>query len=231
MIEPIEQPERICFPCGLKYDTKKYGNQCPKCQNQEQNAKAQAGRSIIYGLTGNLNAMTFSTFKSTEQPAAFAEAMKFIDDLPHGRVLVLLGAPGTGKTHLIVAICLAALNCQINGAYRSMVTLTNEWKRAEDWGQYHREKITPLFDIELLALDELGREARTDQMLAGLDELIDYRYIHGLATVLGSNLKSSAFEQYVGDSLWSRLSHSGWAEIITMAGKWPDNDYRRRLRE
>lgn len=258
-----------CGNCGRLFSREDGNYQCPVCtQTEQEKRKAeeeqrrQDWRWEKNGLEGKLCGMELQASSDTKdddfykpfdpniQPAALKAALRFVDEWPHGRCLVFIGAPGTGKTHLLAGITNRLIEHKhATAMYRSMVYLTNAWKRAPDWGEYHRENVEPLaketFSFKVadqfgqtmvmrlpnlvLLLDELGREARTDQLMAELDELLDRRYSNELATVLATNLPLPAFKQYLGESLWSRIE--SWAEIVEMQGKWPDNDYRRRLKK
>ena len=181
-------------------------------------------------LDARLRMLTLEGFDHEAQPAAYLACQRFARDWPHQRALALLGPPGTGKTHLLASIMLALMQ-RTAGRYISLTRFLNEWKEAEDWSAFGRGQFRPLVETPVLAIDEVGREARTDQIAATLGELIDYRFGNNLPTLIASNLALAEFQVYVGAAIWSRLFVSGWADVITMAGKWPDNDYRRRLKD
>lgn len=187
-------------------------------------------RLASIGLPNELIDKRFDTFDRSLQPQALDAAVAFVKDWPHHRCLLFTGLPGTGKSHLIAAIlreCYERNN--VVSKYHSVAVMTTLWKHAEDWSKFGREIVEPLMQARLIALDEIGREARTDQWLAELDVLLASRYSDRLPTILATNLALDAFIRHIGASLWSRLD--SWAEILTMAGKSPDNDYRRRLKD
>lgn len=129
-----------------------------------------------------------------------------------GRCLVMVGAPGLGKTHLAIAVGLQAIqrNCQV----KCVVTqaLLNRVLGAD--GPRERERILrPYKKCDLLILDEFGYLIPEAGAGPVLYELITARY-ERRATIITSNKSLTEWGRVVQDTalaeaLVDRLMHHG----------------------
>ena len=72
----------------------------------------------------------------------------------HGGVL-LIGPPGTGKSHIAIALTVAAIQAGHTALYRSAFDLTQDMAEAEATGT-RKEVIAQLCKVDLLVLEDLG---------------------------------------------------------------------------
>src|SRR5262249_39818384 len=118
-------------------------------------------------------------------------ATEFADTYVRGkpnRGFILSGPVGTGKTHLIAA-ALSHLIIEV-GASASYVEISLLYARIRagfNEGKSGGEIIGPLSEIEILAIDELGKGRGSPFELETLDELIARRYNAGRTTLFGTN--------------------------------------------
>jgi len=133
------------------------------------------------------------------------------------RGLVLHGAVGRGKTHLLAAM-LRELVFQ-HGVQVRFVEFTHllaALKQGFEHGQGQGSTLDPLADVEVLAIDELGKGRNTEWELAVVDELISRRY-NGMKTVVATtnyapgvetgaqaNLSLEGVQQSLGDRVGDR---------------------------
>jgi DNA replication protein DnaC len=184
-------------------------------------------------------------------PARMA-AYRFVEEYPVDRTgLLLIGTIGVGKTHLAVGIikelirskgtaCLfydyRELLKQIQNSYNEKVKATE------------LDVLRPVFETEVLVLDELGAVKPTEWVWDTVSLILNTRYNDGRTTIITTNYRnlrererpgnarstSSEAAKYasenetlgdrIGDRMRSRLHEMCY--IVTMEGQ----DYRERVK-
>ena len=129
--------------------------------------------------------------------------------LASGRGLWLFGDAGTGKTTLAMLTSKTALEHGHSVAIYSMPKLLARIRRTYDGGvgeQTYDELFQRLATVDLLHIDDLGAENRTEWVLEQLYALINERYETERALIVTSNHDYDRLEQQVGTRVVSRLS-------------------------
>ena len=159
------------------------------------------------------------------QHAALHEVRKFRDKGTPGEPgLLLVGAPGVGKTHLITALLrFLVLERGVECRFVDSFQLLEELKATFDAGSGSSQLMEDVSHVEVLGLDELGKTKPTGWQHQVLDQIISRRYDQGLTTFVISNyaLESSGrptrsanpdplnlretLEERVGARIFSRL--------------------------
>ena len=167
------------------------------------------------GLSEIQAKQTFAAYDHNNAETAIAKA-KAILAAKNKSSLILAGKPGTGKTHLAVAIAIDAMQSGRQAIFRTMPDLLEELRRA-DWEHTDFFGLRRMFgEVDCLVLDDWGKEKATDKGMEYLHQIIDYRYRHGKQTIVTTNALNPA---ELGDAskieaLVSRLMENGeWVSL------------------
>jgi DNA replication protein DnaC len=200
-----------------------------------QNETTQAARYRLYQLS-NLEAfktMSFASFSvqgrlglADEQirslQYALSQAQQFAAN-PRGWLL-LMGSYGCGKTHLAAAV---ANTCVEFGMQTIFLTVPD----LLDWLRYSYDATDDTFErrfeelknINLLVLDDLGAHNSTNWAAEKLFQIMDYRYLRKLPTVVTSNLELEDLD----DRVRSRLQDPDLVTCVRISAP----DYRSPVKD
>lgn len=140
--------------------------------------------------------------------------------------LVLLGEPGCGKTHLSMAVANVLLNKGIPVLYFQHVEGTNEIKSMiKNENESVHSKISDMKKVDVLIWDDMfkGREKPTDFILETIFEVINYRYLNLLPTIISSEKIPEQLLE-IDKAIGSRILERGKGHTVVIEGM--ENNYR-----
>lgn len=146
-----------------------------------------------------------------------------------GRSLVLLGAPGRGKTHLAIAVAYKAIQNGYDARFTTAALLLNELHVAAREGELEKA-LAGFVAPDVLVIDELGYLAYGQDAANSLFQVVDRRYLKQKPIVITSNKEPANWggvlhDPDLAEAIVDRLQEHG--EVIRLKGK----SYRRRRAE
>lgn len=195
---------------------------CPECSIADQR-KVDRERLKSLGVPEILVDATFENFSKNDGcEAGHVDEVKSFCEKKRG-FLIMLGAYGTGKSHLAVA----ALRVFDRGWFTKQSSLLSALRAT------YRDKTA--FDpkdraqsAQLFVLDDVGVSSGGRDELPLLHEILDYRHGERLPTIITSNLPWENLTSALGERMGDRLRESTF-RVLTFAGLSHRRDARGKF--
>lgn len=168
--------------------------------------------------------------RDLEKKMAVTHVKEFIDGLDNnlreGRGLWIFGGTGTGKTTLAMLMSKSALEAGKTVAIYSLPKLLARIRRtydSEPGGDSYLSLFGQLTSVDLLHIDDLGAEKRSDWVLEQLYSLVNERYESQRSILVTTNLELEELETQIGARTVSRLSQM--CDLVELRGpdsRWSD---------
>lgn len=209
-------PFGVCDGTGWLVDSEDIATPCQCRARKVEKARA---RGVSATLPRRFRGVSFDRPPVTEmarepgtrnQIAEVREFSEQIDErLDQGGGLWIQGDTGTGKTTLAMLVSKAALDAGRTAAIYSLPGLLARIRRTFD-GEAGEDSYFTFFNrlvsVDLLHLDDLGAENRTEWVLEQLYAIIDRRYSDQRSILVTTNLEEPQLFEQLGDRIVSRLT-------------------------
>jgi DNA replication protein DnaC len=131
--------------------------------------------------------------------------------------VIAVGNPGTGKTHICIALGIEAIKHKVNVLFKKAAELVNEMSRAQQELDKYLKKINK---FPVLIIDEMGYLSFNDKDSSLLFQIIAQRY-ETKTTIITTNLHFSEWGDFLEDkklitAIIDRLSHK--TKFLNMFG-------------
>ena len=217
--EPFPEPacpHGICDGSGWILGPEDVARPCECREQRLRRGRSKGVASVVpprYRGVGFDRPPVSDMARSLETKGAVTETAAFVESLDEkldtGRGLWLFGDTGTGKTTLAMLISKAALEAGHSVAIYSLPKLLARIRRtydSEPSGESYLTFFERLTSVDLLHIDDLGAEKRSDWVLEQLYALINERYEAQRSMLITTNLPHEALEEQIGARTVSRLS-------------------------
>jgi DNA replication protein DnaC len=203
-----------------------------RCREQGDQAKLLEGARIPRRYMH----CSLSKYEKNNQSQwrAVSEVTKILDNYLLGKVdrgLLIMGSVGVGKTHLSVAILRGLMDQGVQCLFYEFGNLLKEIQDSYNKISHTSELrlLAPVYQAEVLVLDELGASKPTDWVRDTMMQIIGTRYNDKKLTIFTTNYLDArraatdeTLEDRVGVRLRSRLFEM--CKTVHIEGE----DYRRR---
>lgn len=219
MIWNLEKPRCDCEKAVAfwkEWDAKQEKTKKEKELTEEQERRKQKIESILgkSGIKKRYLSRTIESFAVTaENKKSFDIVTDYINNFKkysaQGKGLYLEGPCGTGKTHLAIAIALAIINTGIPVICKTSIDILSDIKRCyERNSEVTEEEVLEAYKtVDLLIIDDLGKEQVTEWSVPVLYSILNERYEALLPTIITTNYNTTALAE--------KLSAKGDAETAT----------------
>lgn len=226
--EPEVCPD--CFGSGMEIVPGKGARRC-HCRKQDPHSK----RINKVKIPKRYEGCDFPFYKPQDetQKAAFNYALKLTMDYPAiDRGLLFSGTVGVGKTHLAVSILKGLSERGFSCLFYEFGSLLKEIQDSYNSNTHTSELgvLAPVFEADVLVLDELGGSKPTDWVRDTMMHVINTRYNDKKLTIFTTNYpddrandREETLEDRIGVRLRSRLFEM--CKTVVIEGK----DFRRNF--
>lgn len=135
----------------------------------------------------------------------YRDCVKFAESFNgSGCGLLMLGDTGLGKTHLSLAVANAVIKSGYSVVYNSTPELMRQLDK-EFFGRADTDTMQLITTCDLLILDDLGAETKSDRYVSMLYEIVNSRLNRHIPMIVNSNLAVDEIKNRYLDRIWSRL--------------------------
>lgn len=150
--------------------------------------------------------------------------------LQTGRSVAFTGAPGTGKTRLASSMLAHVLDKGGTGLYTTVMSMLGRIKDTYNHKatETEREVIEAFRAVDLLVIDEVGKQVDSNYDQTQLFRILDLRYQFVKPTIMVSNLTMPGLQQFLTAPVVDRLREAGGMILVF---DWASQRSSRRKNE
>ena len=221
-----------CYGTGMEVVPGRGARRC-RCRTPEQQAKLIEAARIPIRYSKCSLSNYYPTNGNGSQFLAFNYASRLVHEYPAiDRGLLFMGPVGVGKTHLSVAILRGLMEKGTPCLFYEFGSLLKEIQCSYNPVAHTSELkvLAPIYEAEVLVLDELGASKPTDWVRDTMMQIIGTRYNEKKLTIFTTNYldvrrapNEETLEERIGVRLRSRLYEM--CKTVRMEG----TDFRRRF--
>lgn len=221
-----------CYGTGMEVVPGKGARRC-RCWDEGRRSKLMEAALIPRRYIE----CSLQSYKPTpgnaSQLMAFNYAFRLVREYPAvDRGLLFMGPCGVGKTHLSVAILRGLVEKGVACLFYEFGSLLKEIQNSYNLVSQTSEVrvLAPVYDAEVLVLDELGTSKPTDWVRDTMMQIINTRYNERKITIFTTNysdVRSSNSEETLEDRIGTRLRSRLYEMCKTV--QLEGEDYRRRF--
>jgi DNA replication protein DnaC len=237
--EPLGEKAETCaehgefISTGMRYAIgrldRRVWTACPACEEAKIAAERQAEaiaeaaaaqvrmEAMLEGarIPPRFIGRSFDNFKAATQQQQRAlsvlreYAERFDSHYKTGASLILLGGPGTGKSHLAGAVLqhIMPRHCGLYTTCMGIIrAVRGTWRK--DSERSESQVLSMFCAAPLLVIDEIGVQYGTDGEQTILFEILDRRYRDMMPTILLANQSKEGLKQFLGDRTYDRLTET-----------------------
>lgn len=182
----------------------------------ENERKRRENARVNAGISKRNLYKTFDDYICTNegQTKAKNDCVRYFDNFPSDRSMIMVGGVGTGKTLLASAgldSIVDKYRCEIIKVIDVVRELKSTWSK--DSNQSEEKLIQYYCHLDLLILDEVGSQFGSDTEKLFIFDIIDGRYQDMKPTILISNLDIDGIKECIGERCVDRLREGGGSMI------------------
>jgi len=182
----------------------------------ENERKRRENARVNAGISKRNLYKTFDDYICTNegQEKAKADCVRYVENFPTDKSMIMVGGVGTGKTLLASAILDALVDkydCGIIKTIDLVRRLKATWNR--DSKDTEEDVLNRFIDSDLLIIDEVGSQFGSDTEKLFIFDIIDGRYQDMKPTILSSNLDIDGIKDAIGERCVDRLREGGGSMI------------------
>lgn len=180
----------VCFGTGTQL---KPGKGAVLCECRRTNRKATLLKAARIPTRFQARSLENYYPKNESQSFAHNYAKSLVDHYPGvDKGLLLMGGVGVGKTHLVIAIMRALIEkkgvpCLFYESGSLLKAIQESYSAVSQTSEMR--VLAPVFETEVLVLDELGAIVPTDWVRDTLYQIINTRYNNNKLTIFTTNYR------------------------------------------